>query len=567
MLSTSGKNWKETSINQRIVDKAKNDNDLTEIQAKIIIKRKFTELEVASLSNNIEVLNPFLRNQDFKNGHYILDKSIKNNEKVLIIGDYDVDGCVSASLFVNFFKLINKEVEYYIPNRFKDGYGASLKLIKQLVKKKPHLIIMVDCGSNSNDAIEFLNKNNIRSIIIDHHEIYQPYPKSGILINPKKDCNYKEFDYFCTATLVYFFINSFLKKKDLIDNFKKNLFFVLLASICDVMPLRKLNRIIAIEIFRNLKYYNNYLLSKIFELKKKNSPYSIDDFGFLFGPILNSAGRLDDANKIVELLTTDNIKTKDRIIQNIIEINEKRKKIEERFIKDINLRKISKIESNVLIICENIAHEGIIGIAASKLKEYFNKPTIVITKSKDEFKASARSTLNFNIGKSIKDAIDKKIILNGGGHNLAAGFSIKKDKIKKFSNFINEIYEKNKLVNSNEYISKISLSAINYDFFKNLQILGPFGPFNENPIFLVENIKILKPKILKDKFISCYAKSKSSKLFPVISFNLIESEINQTLLYNKNEMSLIVKIKENVWNNKKNLQLIVLDTITNLNNT
>ena len=100
MLSTSGKNWKETSINQRIVDKAKNDNDLTEIQAKIIIKRKFTELEVASLSNNIEVLNPFLRNQDFKNGHYILDKSIKNNEKVLIIGDYDVDGCVSTSLFV-----------------------------------------------------------------------------------------------------------------------------------------------------------------------------------------------------------------------------------------------------------------------------------------------------------------------------------------------------------------------------------------------------------------------------------------------------------------------------------
>ena len=136
-----------------------------------------------------------------------------------------------------------------------------------------------------------------------------------------------------------------------------------------------------------------------------------------------------------------------------------------------------------------------------------------------------------------------------------------------FKNFPTYYLESDYVTAVNEYISKISLSAINYDFFKNLQILGPFGPFNENPIFLVENIKILKPKILKDKFISCYAKSKSSKLFPVISFNLIESEINQTLLYNKNEMSLIVKIKENVWNNKKNLQLIVLDTITNLNNT
>ncbi len=159
----------------------------------------------------------------------------------------------------------------------------------------------------------------------------------------------------------------------------------------------------------------------------------------------------------------------------------------------------------------------------------------------------------------------KKIILSGGGHNLAAGFSIEKNKINEFENFINKSYLKNNSNSSKKFISKISLDAVNKSFFDIFNKLKPFGVNNDYPIFFMDKVRIYKPKILKNKFISFYVKSGNKKLIPGISFTFVESEITHNLLYNKNEMSLIIQIKENNWNNKKNLQLIVLDVITKPN--
>ena len=565
MLSVSGKNWKETPVNKRIIEKVKIDNNLSEIQSKILISRNFTQLEISSLKNEINLSNPFLKNSDFKKGHLIIEESIENNDTILIIGDYDVDGCVSTSLLVNFFKLLKKKVDYYIPDRFTDGYGANLDLVKRLLKKKPNLVIMVDCGSNSIDVIEYLNSQNIKSIIIDHHEIFDPYPYANCLINPKKKCNYNEFDYFCSSTLTYFFINSYLKMIDLQKNFEKYLPYVVLASVCDVMPLRKINRVIALNVFNNFHNFDDDLFKKILKFKQIKRKLEINDLGFIIGPILNSAGRLDDANKIVELITTEDNDLKNVLIDEIININEKRKKIEDKMINDLDFNKLRNNKDNVLVIHDKFFNEGIIGIIASRIKEYLNKPSIVLSKSKNFYKASARSTPNFNIGKFIKLALDKKIIFKGGGHNLAAGFSIKKNKINDFRIFINKMFDKNNSDNFKEYISRISLSSLNNEFYNKLKIFAPFGPSNENPIFLLENIKVIKPKIIKNKFISFYVKSKSGKLFPSISFNFLESDISRELLFNKNELNLIVQIKENIWNNKKNLQLMVLDTLTDLN--
>ena len=210
---------------------------------------------------------------------------------------------------------------------------------------------------------------------------------------------------------------------------------------------------------------------------------------------------------------------------------------------------------------ENILNEGIIGILASKLKDYFNKPAIVMTKSGDSFKASARSTNDFNIGRYIKIAIDKKIISNGGGHNLAAGFTINKNKILELQNFLNKMHE-NKVTNqSKKFISKISLNSLNTEFYKDIKLLRPFGYLNSNPFFLIENIKIIKPKILNNKYVTFFIKSNSGKMFPVISFSLLDSELNKRILHYKTKMNLIVQVNENLWNNKKNLQLIVIDVI------
>lgn len=561
MKSVSGYNWEELKINKRILEKAKIDHNFSNILTKLIISRKFTEEEVISLKQKPEIYNPFLNNVDFENGFKVLDDVIQKNGKILIIGDYDVDGCVSTSLLINFLNLLNKNTNFYIPNRFKDGYGATLKLVKKLTIKKIDLVIMVDCGSNSNDTIKYLNSQKIKSIIIDHHEIYKPYLKSNSLINPKKDCSYKSYDYLCSSSLTYFFIDFFIKKKKIQIKFDNNLIYVLLATICDVMPLRGLNRIIAINTLETFSLKKNFFFNKVFQKKKIKRPLNIYDFGFLFGPLINSAGRLDDPNIVIELLTKDDELLKENIINKLFILNEKRKLIQDSLLKEINLEKIKKNKNKIIIVYENILNEGIIGILASKLKDYFNKPAIVMTKSGDSFKASARSTNDFNIGRYIKIAIDKKIISNGGGHNLAAGFTINKNKILELQNFLNKMHE-NKVTNqSKKFISKISLNSLNTEFYKDIKLLRPFGYLNSNPFFLIENIKIIKPKILNNKYVTFFIKSNSGKMFPVISFSLLDSELNKRILHYKTKMNLIVQVNENLWNNKKNLQLIVIDVI------
>ncbi len=561
MYSVSGNHWEEITINKRIVDKVKLDHRFSEIISKLIVFRKFNQFEIDTIKKDIFLNNPFLNNDDFEQAYKILEETIKKKEKILIIGDYDVDGCVSTSLLVNFFKKINVHTDYYIPNRFKDGYGASLNLVKKLIKKKPDLIIMLDCGSNSVASVNYLRLKKIKTIIIDHHVINHPYPKANSIINPKKKCKYTNFDYLCTAFIVYFLIDFYIKKKKLDVNFVHNLAYVLLATVCDVMPLRNLNRLLAINIFKNPSIYENFIFKKILVLKDIKRPLQINDLGFLIGPIFNSAGRLGDANIIVELLTTENRVQKENIINKLLETNEKRKIIENNLLKKINFYNLKNLNQNVIVLYENFFNEGIIGIVAARIKEFFNKPSVVITKSNNNFKASARSTSNFNIGYFIKECVDKKILIDGGGHNLAAGFTIKKDNISKFRDYINLIYDKQKLNNSRKYISKISFNSINFRFYENLKVLAPFGSKNNEPFFLIENIKIIKPKIIKNKYVSFYAKSKYGKSLQAISFNHLDSDINKSILFNKNKISLIVQIKENLWNNKKSLQLIVSDVI------
>ena len=184
-----------------------------------------------------------------------------------------------------------------------------------------------------------------------------------------------------------------------------------------------------------------------------------------------------------------------------------------------------------------------------------------MTKVGSFFKGSARSIPDFNIGLYIKEAIDEKILINGGGHNLAAGFTINSNNISKFKDYLNFKFSKKKKLNNENYISRISLSAINKKFYEYLGMIAPFGENNSNPIFLLENVRIIKPRLIKNTYVSFFVKSRAGKTISGISFNLLNSEISKNLLYNKSLMSLIVQIKENCWNNKKNIQLIVLDII------
>jgi len=562
MISVSGKHWEEINVNERLIEKIKSELNISKLIAKLIIYRNFDETEIYTIKNDVNLLNPFLNNYDYKECFKTLEEVIVNNGKIQIIGDYDVDGIVSTSLFIKFFQFIKYPHTFYIPDRVQDGYGASLKLIKKLIANKPDLVIMLDCGSNSHEAIEYLNINKIKTIVIDHHEIFKPYPKTKNIINPKKECLYSNYDYFCTATLTYFFIDYFFNKKNIKNNFDINLIYVLLATVADVMPLRKLNRIIAKNVLDNFDVTNNFIFNEIYKINDKKKNLDITDLAFLISPLFNAAGRIDKAEKVVNLLTTSDIHEKNKIILDLHKFNNKRKNIEEILMREIDLHKINKIKEHVIVLLIENVNEGLIGIIASKLKEYFNKPCVVFTKSGSNYKGSARSTEDFNIGQYIKLGIDNGIIIIGGGHSLAAGLTIKKNKFKTFVKFINEqLILRKKETRSKKYLSKIYLSAVNQSFCKELDLLEPYGPHNSKPLFLIENLKIIKSSILKNKYINCLVSSSSGKKINAISFSLIDSEISKILLNYKNNVDIIAEINLNFWNNKKFLQLNIQDII------
>ena len=561
MISVSGKDWEEENYNKRLTEKIKIEKNLSELIAKQVITKNFNDEELFSINNNLELKNPFIKNLEFLEAVKLLDDSVKNKEHIYVIGDYDVDGCISTSLMVKLLKKLKVSYSSYIPNRFIDGYGSSLSLIKKIIHKKPGLIIMLDNGSNSNEAVNFLNKEKIKSLIIDHHEIYNPYPKSNILLNPKKRCNYSNFNYFCSANLTYFFIDLYIKKKKINIDFSQNLPLVLMAIVSDVMPLREINRIIAKKVISNINLKDNFFFNKVFKIKKINKPIQINDFGYIFGPIINSAGRLDDPNIIVKLFTSNNTQIADTIINKLIQLNEKRKLIEKNIMKTINFRKIKSDLNSIIILDKINISEGLIGIIASRIKNNVNKPTIVITKSGNLYKGSARSVSNFNIGKIIKDALDLKLLENGGGHNLAAGFTIKKQNLNSFKKYIYEKFNNRITCPKYKYFSKIVFSTLNKTFMSDLKKMHPYGEGNLNPYFMIENIKFLKTKILKENLISCFIKNRTGKVLPALYFNFLNSDILDHIINYKNEFSIIVQLEENIWNNKKYLQIIIIDIL------
>ena len=213
MISISDKNWVEKKVNKNLIDKIKQDYDLSEIISKLIVSRNFDIEEITNIDKDPNITNIFKNTFDFNYSSDLLIDSINKKEKICVLGDYDVDGTAATSLLVKYFKHIKQPYFYYIPDREKDGYGATKKLFQKLIINSPKLVIMVDCGSTSNKSIDFLNENNIKSIIIDHHEISKPYPKSNSIINPKKNSGYIKYNYFCATALTYFFLDILLKKK------------------------------------------------------------------------------------------------------------------------------------------------------------------------------------------------------------------------------------------------------------------------------------------------------------------------------------------------------------------
>ena len=575
-ISVTGKNWELGKENNRKILQLCETHSISQTLSKLLVLRN---IDVNDVNNFLypeidKFINSLNQLKGMNDGVSFIYDQIINYKVIGIFGDYDVDGASATSLLINFFKCIKVNYEFFIPDREIDGYGPTKNSFEKLIKKNVNSIITVDCGTVSFDAINFAKNKNINTLVIDHHQSETRLPEAFSIINPNRFDDSSGLNNLCATAITYFFIFSLLKKLESSNWINKNniekpklfdyLDLVALATICDVVPLNGINRALVkkgLEIINKKKNIGLNELSSISNINEEINSYHL---GFLLGPRINAGGRLGQPTLGTKLLSTSDKSLAIEISKQMNDLNDKRKTIESIHLDEV--RKLAKKYKNddVLVLYKKDWNEGVMGILASRIKEEFKKPTLILTKSKDKVKCSARSIYGFNIGLEIMNCITLNTIISGGGHKMAGGFTMLYKNISKLRTYLNHSF-KNKKINTNIlnkiFIdSRILINSISEDLYKEINLLAPYGSGNPSPNFLIEDLLVSKFFILKEKHISCILSDTNGKYINCIAFNSVGTEIGQYISNkNKKKIDIVGKLSENVWNGKKKIQFIIKD--------
>ena len=578
--SLLGKNWIKKELDSRFILNISQKYFLSKIASNLLSTRtsKITEIKnFLEPTLDFCMPDPLIFNDMEKAGNRIL-KAIKNKEKIAVIGDYDVDGLTSTVLLKKYLKNFNIDVFTYIPDRITEGYGPNKKAIDIIKSKKNTLLIMLDCGTNYHEVISYVLKNKIDLIIIDHHKSNEKHSNEIIIINPNIVFDDSGYNFLCTAGLVFIFLSyleKLVKKSNISDQKSENLMtfldLVALATVCDVVPLIDINRAFVYQGLKIFSKRSNLGLKTLSDENQLSKKPDEEDLGFFFGPRINAGGRVGKSDIGEKLLSSNNEDSAEILAKQLNTLNYQRKLIEENVYEE-SVKKIiedKRFKYNSLFIFNENWHEGVLGIVASRLKEKFNKPVIILTKNKQIFKGSCRSIPGIDLGVFILKAKKKEIIINGGGHEMAAGLSIKRENLKLFSDFFEDFVNNNKDIskehNKNLFFDEtISLNAINDELIETIDNIGPYGLGNPKPRFLFNNVKIIKPVLVGEtkKHLSFFV-SDGIKTIKAIIFYGLDNALGKSILsnYKKEFFSFIGFVKKSVWKNKVYFETIIEDGI------
>ena len=550
--------------NKEIVNKLSEDLGVDKTIAQLLCQRNIDTFDKAKAffrPNLKDIHNPFLM-KDMDIAVSRIEKAIKNNENILVYGDYDVDGTTAVSLVSSYLKTITSNIATYIPDRYDEGYGVSYTGIDFAEDNNFSLIIALDCGIKAIDKVAYASDKDIDFIICDHHKPGDEIPDAVAVLNPKRtDCNYP-FDELCGCGVGFKLIQALgTKRNQSIEDFIPYLDLVSVAIAADIVPMNGENRILT---YYGLQVLNqkprNGIKAIIHQAKKKE--LTITDVVFIIAPRINAAGRMKHGNYAVELLTEMEFDAAVEFAAAIEIFNADRKELDKKITEEALIQIIENNEEEKFtsVVFKEDWHKGVIGIVASRLIETYYRPTLVFTKSGDKLAASARSVKGFDVYNALLQC--EEFIDQFGGHKYAAGLTLSPENYKKFKNKFEEVVaktiDKQLLTPEISIDAKIELSDITPKFFRIIQQMGPFGPNNMKPVF--------KSDCVRDngygKTVGADKKHLKLSVFQgenKSTLNTIGFNLGNKLKFVKDEFDIVYALEENEWNGYKSIQLVLKD--------
>ena len=560
--------WIFSNTNPELVSSIQAQYRISPIMASILAERGLSStVETNSFFDpDLNLLHdPFL----MKNMNRAVERiiyAIKKNEFIMVFGDYDVDGTTAASILYTGLQNMGANVSTYIPNREKEGYGMSDLGIDTAKKRKAKLIITCDCGTNDFDHVDYANASGIDVIITDHHTPGDNLPSAVAILNPKQiDCEYP-FKELCGGGVAIKLLTGLVQTLDLSFNLVYDLFdLAALGTSADLVPMIDENRIIVYHGLKVLRESDRPGLGELLKVAGVdiNHTISVGQVVFNVAPRINAAGRLGDANRSVQLLTTCDKTFAKQVALDLDIENKRRQLIQSQVVEEAMLKVNAEVDlkkDHAIVLGSHNWHAGVVGIAASKLKESFHRPTIIIGFDQEgNGKGSARSISKLNMYNALKESSSQ--LLNYGGHPMAAGLSLHSNNFETFrSEFLSHVENQltQKDLEPTIYLDgEIKLEEINTRFMTFLEKLSPFGPKNMRPKFGAFHLDVDGiPKIIGNGDHIRFKVKSGNKSFPVIGFNLAHKYED---LINKHPIDLAFVIEINRWRGQETIQLNVRD--------
>jgi len=553
--------WNVKKTNVKLVESLAQDLKVSKIIANLLVLRGIKTFNDAKLFFRPDISSlhdPFLmKNMD--KAVIRIDNAVKKNQKILIYGDYDVDGTTSVAMVYSFLKRYNQNIEYYIPCRYNEGYGISFEGIDYAYVNNFSLIIALDCGIRAVDQIAYANRKSIDVIICDHHNPSKTIPNALAILNPKQiDCPYP-YKELSGCGVGFKLIHAYSIKNNIsINQVKKYLDLVAVSIAADIVPVNGENRVLAYYGLKKINLNPCTGLKALISECQKPDVYTMSDLAFKISPRINAAGRIAHAKKAVEILVEEEY-TNAKIFAAEIELNNNsRKDLEQQITKEA-LKMIDENKKSTVVFSKNW-HKGVIGIVASRLIEISYKPTIVLAESDGLLTGSARSVHDFNLYEAISKC--SHLCEKFGGHKYAAGLSIKKENLNKFIDAfeaeVKNTIKKEHLTPIIKVDMEIDLNDINEKLLRIIKQFAPFGPMNLSPVFISKGVidNGYGRQIGKDKSHLKVSLKTSKGLISGIGFGM-GSFFQKTK--DSKPFDLCYSIKENEWNGRKSLQLVIAD--------